>query len=181
MENKKKTLMVATVVATLAVCATLVVANKENLITNAFAVNQVNEYGCAANCTGEYYPSHLSQLVKANAKLNGVENVRVIAKASAVSTDKAHTFFQDVDYNKTITSLSKDYFISNRLIRVVGTKSGLTDYTTDDIVAFYGEIKTEEVKFGNWSATVVEIKNPTIYKVNDQVNLDLLKPVVYLQ
>jgi hypothetical protein len=173
MEKKKQTLVVATVVATLAVATTLVVANNHNLV--AFAGIQENEYGCAANCTGEYYPSHLSALVKADKSLDGIENVRVIAKVSAMTG-----WFQDIDYMNPVKNITSSLINSGKILTIAAGSSygySMKKFKEGDIVGFYGQII---YKTTGYPAPMIEIKNPTFYKWNDQINYELLKPVVYI-
>ena len=181
---KKKTLKVCIIAALAMIASTTatVVATNTKGLAEVFAGIRLNEYGCEQNCTAEYYPSDLITRVKADTTLVGTKNVRVLAKACNIASDTANTYFQDVTYGaKAITVLDPaKHFDGNLVIRISGTVSGLS-YTACDTVAFYGEIGMKDAKFGNRGTyTIVEIKNPTVYQVNDQKDLSLLVDPVYL-
>ena len=183
MNTKNKTLLA---VGTLMMATVLVAAfmqtnqDKENraFLTNASI--QTNEYGCAGNCTGEYYGSHVKELLVANPKLNGTENVRIIAKVSKFA--HGYQWFQDIDdntYYKSYTQVTPTA-IHDALFAIDGATFGydLNKFKQGDIVAFYGTINYVK---GQYGAYTLEVFRPTFYKWNDKVDLSLLPAVVYLQ
>jgi len=180
---KKKTTQVA-VVATLVALATIgtsvLAANKTNVLNGVFANVQTNDYGCAYNCTAEYYPSDAHAILKSNPTLSGTNEVRIIATAS-----KPNNWFQDVT-NETVYKDVKDAtFVSARkagkLVVIKGSVSGLK-YEVGDTVAFWGTINYVPKSEGRYQYDTVEITNPTIYMVNDQIDFSLInKTAIYLQ
>lgn len=180
--KKKNIIMVAALAALATLSGTTAITLQAKGGFGVFATVRLNEYGCESNCTAEYYPSDLITRVKADTTLVGTQNVRVIAKACNIASDTANTYFQDITYGaKAITVLDPaKHFDGNLVIRISGTVSGLS-YTACDTVAFYGEIGMKDAKFGNRGTyTIVEIKNPTVYQVNNQKDLSLLVDPVYL-
>ena len=183
---KKKITQVA-VVATLVALATIgtsvLAANKTNVLNGVFANVQTNEYGCVSNCTAEYYASDLFAQVRANPSLSGTENVRIIVKAS-----KPSCWFQDVNNNTVYTSSNpkmdssfKNDWIHGKLVTISGTINGL-QYHENDIVGLYGTINWIPKEEKRYSYDTVEILNPVIYKVNDNVDFSLINETpVYLQ
>ncbi len=175
--KKTNLIIIAALVAAAAIGTTtaLVINNKNGF--GVFAGVSLNEYGCVSNCTGEYYVSHVNRIVKSNpSNYEGVQNVRIIAKASAKKG-----WFQDVDMNAKFTTIKANDLNFNRLITVApGNTYGYSysAFQEGDIIAFFGEIHYVEK---GYPAPVVEIKNPTFYKWNEKQNLDLLQPVTYLE
>lgn len=185
---KKKNILVAAALAALVVIgttSTLIIQKNGGL--GVFATMTLNEYGCVSNCTGEYYPSSIISKAKSNTEVVGTKNVRIIAKACNVKGDDGRTYFQDID-TETVTAINKTS-VANKVIRIQGTRTGLTGWKAEDTVCFYGEIDvvSQEIKIGNEfsttyaTASFVVIKNPVIYQINDTQNLSLLTDVVYLQ
>lgn len=178
MEKKKQTLVMATVVATAIVFGTMVMAVNHNNLTNVFATLSENEYGCAANCTGEYYVRHINELLKTNEQLSGTENVRVIATVSRLKG-----YYQDITYTTPIKEINQAVINNNLVIKVApGQSFGFdsTNFKEGDTVAFFGTVKLQYLQYKSFKDYVVTITNPTYYRWNDQSNLKLLEPVVYL-
>lgn len=179
----KKTIRLCaiTALALLASTTAIVLASKTNSFAKAFAGLQLNEYGCVSNCTGEYYPSHINQLVKANKDLNGTANVRVICKVSN------NGWYQDVDNDAVYTSWDAkkdDQFrhdwACGLVITTSGTWSNYKKLKAGDTVSFFGTINYR-AKGNGYDYDTVEIVNPTLYGVNDTIDTSLLPDVVYLQ
>ena len=171
MKNKTKMAFVASIVAFFAVVFSVLFVNKTNFF-GTFAEIQTNDYGCAMNCTAEYYASDIFNKVRSNPKLSGTENIRIIAKAS-----KPSGWFQDITNETVYDSIrSSDFkydWIHGQLITISGTIKGL-NYKTGDIIAFYGTINWVPQSAKRYSNNTVEVLNPTVYKVNDKVDFSLI-------
>lgn len=183
MEKKTKKMVIMTsLVAAAAIGAAVFAANSMS-ISGVFANTQTNQYGCVSNCTAEYYASDLFAQVRSNPSLSGTENVRILVKASRPSC-----WFQDVDNETVYTSANpnidatfKNDWIHGKLVTISGTIKGLS-YNKGDIVALYGTINWVPKTAHRYSYDTVEIINPTIYKVNGNVDFTLINDTpVYLQ
>lgn len=183
-QTNKKVVAIAAVALSTAIAAGFVALNQCGGLAgmSVFAMNRTNEYGCTSNCTGEYYPTHINQLVRANHDLSGTENVRIIAKVSHPSG-----WYQDVDNDTVYTSANakqdsqfKYDWIHGMVITTSGVYTGLNGFKENDIIGFYGTINFR-AKGTGYAYDTVEILNPVVYKINNKSDLSLLQPVVYLQ
>lgn len=180
--KKKNIIIAAGLAALIAVGATTALTVTANGgLGKVFASITTNEYGCEKNCTGEYYPSSVNSIVKANTELSGTPNVRLIAKKS-----KGNSLFQDIDYGYTV----ENEYVWRKHNEVIMVNSfntngfSIKDVKENDTVAFFGTVVfRENVKFGQYNSPInlVEISNATIYMINEVKNLSLLPDVVYLQ
>ena len=178
---KKKNIIVTVALAALTLIAsTTAITIHKNGGLGVFATMTLNEYGCVSNCTGEYYPSSVNQIVKANPELNGKQNVRIIAKKS-----KDNSLVQDIDYNNEVKN-NYSYRNDNRVLLITNFSANgfsFKQVQEGETIAFFGTVSyRENVPFGGSTLKkVVEINDATIYMVGEQKNLDLLPEVVYLQ
>lgn len=170
--EKKKTLLFATTAVCAAMMATVVLASNGGMITNAFAFNQTNEYGCSAGCTGEYYPSHVKSILKEDASKNGEKNVRI--KCEYIKD----VYFKDMG---AILSYSADSDNEAMVIDVGFTwwNEENADYRSmikpGDIVCMYGTVYYEF-----YGVKRLVVRDPVIYGVNSNINTSLLPEVNYI-
>lgn len=183
--NKKVALLGLTITSVAAAASVIACANIKGIDgTSVFASNGHNDYGCVSNCTGEYYPSHINRLVREDHTLNGVENVRIIAK---VSVRANAGWFQDITNDTVYTSANakldpqfKTDWCNGLLLTISGTINGLSGYKLNDTIGFYGTINFR-AKGDGYAYDTIEILNPVVYKINSMADLSLLQPVVYLK
>lgn len=179
--KKKNIIIAAGLAALIAVGATTALTlNANGGLGKVFADIQKNEYGCAHDCTGEYYVSHISNILAANPELNGTANVRVICKVSNISG-----WMQDIDDNNVYTSVNDSNFTTawchKMLLQVSGVSYKAFNYKKGDTIAFYGTVNYNKKGENHYKYATVVMENITVYKVNGQEDLSLLPDVVYLQ
>ena len=172
MQNTKKATFVAATAAVVVACSVVsIIATRGGF--PVIAANQTNEYGCVSGCTGEYYPSHLKELLASNPSLNGSKNVRI--KCEYVKD----VYFKDVGATVT-TQVSSD----NNALALDVTFTWWNEKDVDlrsliqegDTVCLFGTVSYEI-----YGVRRLVVRDPIIYGVNDKVDTSLLPPVNYLQ
>lgn len=177
MEKQKRTLLFATLATMFMLTMTVVLmGNRESF--SAFAVNHVNEYGCAGNCKGEYEIRHVKQILQDDPSKNGSTNVRLNIKVSKYSYQFGMQFFQDVnDYTEFATTESVTYqAIHDQLAVITGIQNGMTNYTQGDEICVAGTVYWTQV----YGVYTLEIQNAVIYAKNGVVDFSLIPPVNYI-
>lgn len=175
--KKQNIIMVAGLAALLVIGTSTTIALSKNGGFNVFAQNNPGAYNNTTRpgCTAEYYISTINEIVRANPELDGTQNVRVIAKVSAVKG-----WYQDLNYNNTVTikngqvsSVLKDRGWVMTLSAGTTTGFSTKDFKEGDIVRFCGEIVFKD--------NLVQLKSPCVYGWNDNVDYSMIPDAVYLQ
>lgn len=178
--KKKKLLLLLTTLTSSIACVMMVCMTSTQQSDGVLANGYRNEYGCAHNCTAEYYPTHVKSLMENNEALNGTKGVRFIAKVSKYASGVQ--WFQDIDndaYYQSFLDITPEV-IKNELITVTGFSNGydMTKFQQGDIVCFFGEVHYTKQGYG---AYTVEVNSPVFYQWNEKQNLSLLQDAVYLE
>lgn len=139
----------------------------------------LNDYGCVGSCTAEYEIRHVKAILAANPDLIGTKDIRITCKVSR--TFWGTEYFQDindeVDVSKWSSSKITQDFVDAHFLALDGFQTGLS-FKRDDVVGIVGTLKWE--KLGSKRYKVLTLYRPTVYRVNDHINLGLLPPAQYL-
>ena len=147
------------------------------------ALDNFNEYGCVANCTAEYEIRHVKSILAERPDLEGTMDVRIICRASR--SFWGVNLFQDLDdpadYSTWSMSQMTQEEADGHLMAFDGLENSFKGcrYKAGDLVCAFGEVRYAKV--GTKGRRLLTLRNPTVYRVNDAMDLGLLPPAVYLR
>lgn len=178
----RKFLIVEAVVASI---ATLVImgyalnnTETEGTAVNAFGLRTpgTNEYGCTSNCTAEYQIDHVYRLFENKPNNYRVDGVRF--KVRYTSGARGVRWFKDLGNENEIIISSQIKANLGCLLTAIGREQGYTNFKEGDEVAFFGSLTKVWDPWG--IQKVLQIENPTYYKLNGNEDLSLLESPVYI-
>ena len=171
---EKKNFIIAASLAALAVVSitTALTATHSLPLHGVFATQTKNEYGCVSGCTGEYYPSHVKQILSSDTSKNGSKNVRI--KCEYVKD----VYFKDIGAKLTYQASS-----DNNAMALDITFTWWNENTGDlrsqvkegDTICLFGTVSYEI-----YGVRRLVVRDPVIYAVNGTVKTSLLPPVNYI-
>lgn len=166
-------------IATLAIMGYALNNNEtEGTAVNAFGLRtaNTNEYGCASNCTAEYQIDHVYRLFENKPNNYRIDGVRF--KVRYTSGARGVRWFKDLNNLNEIIVSSQIKENLGCLLTAIGREQGYTNFKEGDEVAFFGSLTKVWDPWG--IQKVLQIENPTYYKLNSNEDLSLLESPVYI-